>query len=379
MSRWRRRMDDNRGIALLLVLTITTILTVLILDLHDSVRINFYISTNLSSGIKASYLTRSAVQVAAGTLLKDIQDNNVDHLSEGWYDFLAKAGLPGIVIDKDQIVLMEIFDESGRFNLNRLVNRQGKVDRAYLDIFDSLLTELEITTEINLGNAIVDWIDADEETADGGGGEDSVYGYEGMAGMLSKNSRFESLQEVRMVAGMTDEIWQKLEPLVTIYGDAKMNLNTVDPKVMRAVMRMIDEKADLALADKIDEWRRTSGSSEGSGEGDMLSAFIDTENANYFETKNMSQTLTGEIGMDEHMARNFKRYFGVNSHFFRVTCTALVSGVQKNGVGIIARYKKKARVIYFRMAPGVSTDQAQAVANVVQQVSSGEAQTISEY
>jgi len=369
MSLWRRRMDDNRGIALMIVLTITTILTVLILDLHDSVRINFYISTNLSAGIKASYLTRSAVQVAAGTLLKDIQDNNVDHLSEGWYDFLAKAGLPGIVIDKDQIVLMEIFDESGRFNLNRLVNRQGKVDQSQLDIFNNLLTELEITTEINLGNAIVDWIDADEETADGGGSEDGVYGYESMTGMLSKNSRFESLQEVRMVAGMTDEIWQKLEPLVTIYGDAKMNLNTVDSKVMRAVMRTVDENADLSLADKIDEWRRST-SSDGEEGGDMLSAFINTEEANYFEIKNMTKILTGELGMDERMARHFKRYFGVSSHFFRVTCTALVSGVQKNGLGIIARYKKKARVIYFRMAPGVSSEQAQAMANVVQQVTS---------
>jgi general secretion pathway protein K len=67
-SRWR----DERGIALIIVLLVTTVLTVLVLDLHQSVRIHFYIANNLTDGIKAAYLVRSGIQVAAGALLKDM-------------------------------------------------------------------------------------------------------------------------------------------------------------------------------------------------------------------------------------------------------------------------------------------------------------------
>ena len=55
VRRFRRALRDQQGIALLIVLMVTTVMTVLILDLHQSVRINFYIASNLSDGVKAAY------------------------------------------------------------------------------------------------------------------------------------------------------------------------------------------------------------------------------------------------------------------------------------------------------------------------------------
>jgi general secretion pathway protein K len=352
LSRLGDKMRERRGIALILVLMVITVLTVLILDLHQSVRINFYIANNMTEGLKASYLARSGVQVAAGVLLKDMQDNKIDSWHEDWYDFLGKAGMPAIPVGENEMVMMEINDESGRFNLNTLVNKRGTVNQRRVDIFKNLLAGEDI--EVEVANAIVDWIDEDSEVQDGGGAEDQVYGYSaGSDPMLSKNSRFESLQEIRLVQGVTDEIWRKLEPIVSVYGNAKTNLNTADKKVLAAVLKTVDENADTAIADKIDEWRKQSASEEDDDEGGGIS-FSGGE-GNVFKKKGMVKQLV-EIGMDRGTARRFGRYFGVSSRYFRVTTTALVKGVQKNAVGIIFRKKKKVSIVYYRVAPGVATE-----------------------
>lgn len=358
VRRFRRALRDQKGIALLIVLMVTTVMTVLILDLHQSVRINFYIASNLADGVKASYLVRSGVQVAAGALLSDRQDNSVDSLHEDWYDFLGKLGMPGMPVG-DGTVIMEINDEAGRFNLNAMVGKRGNQRKQMVDIFRKLLEGEELDPD--LANAVVDWIDADEETLDEGGAEDQVYGYEAMDGaVVSKNSPFDSLQEVRLVAGITDEVWQKLEPLVTIYGTVQMNLNTAEKKVMKAVLLMADEKADTSIIDKIVEWReQASGDAEGEeGEdksNDMFSGLAGGK-GNYFKKTKIVRILTNDIGMDQKTAKRFARFFTDSSRYFRVTATALVGNVQKTALGIIQRNKKKAKIIYYRVAPGISAE-----------------------
>jgi general secretion pathway protein K len=354
-SRWR----DERGIALIIVLLVTTVLTVLVLDLHQSVRIHFYIANNLTDGIKAAYLVRSGIQVAAGALLKDMQDNKTDHWHEDWYDFLGKAGMPAMPVAENELLMMEINDESGRFDLNQLVNKRGEANQQMVDVFVQLLTDEDIDPQ--LAHAVVDYIDVNEETFDHTGMEDQVYGYAAYQdGTTSKNSRFESLQEVRLVMGITDEIWNKLEPLVTIYGDPKMNLNTVHPKIIRAVVRALDPNADVTIADKIDQWRKQSETSS-SDEGEASFAGFSAGEGNHFTNKNLAKQL-GEIGMDPKLTAKFSKLFGASSHFFRVTATAIVHNVQKSALGVVFRYKKKASVIYYRVAPGVAAGLGQGQA-----------------
>ncbi|HPQ70009.1 MAG TPA: type II secretion system minor pseudopilin GspK [bacterium] len=356
VRRFRRALRDQQGIALLIVLMVTTVMTVLILDLHQSVRINFYIASNLSDGVKAAYLVRSGVQVAAGALLSDRQDNSVDSLHEDWYDFLGKLGMPGMPVG-DGTVIMEINDESGRFNLNAMVGKRGTARKQIVDIFRKLLEGEELDPD--LANAVVDWIDADEESFNEGGTEDAVYGYEAMEdSVTSKNAPFDSLQEVRLVAGITDEVWQKLEPLVTIYGDAQLNLNTAEKKVMKAVLKVADDKADTSIIDKIIEWREGSSSDEEEGEDksdDMFSGLAGGE-GNVFKKKKMVKLLVDEVGMEQTTAKRFARYFTDSSRYFRVTATALVGNVQKTALGIIQRSKSKAKIVYYRVAPGLSTE-----------------------
>jgi len=346
----------ERGIALIITMMVVTVMTVLIMDLHQSVRIHFYIATNLVDGVKAAYLVRSGVQVAAGALLSDRQDNSDDHMHESWYDFMGLLnmyGLAGLPVGEGT-VLIDIKDEAGRFNLNSMINKRGKSRQQPIEIFKKLLLQLEL--EEALANSIVDWIDADEEAIEGGGLEDQVYGYEAM-GIVSKNAPFDSLEEVRLVFGMNDEVWAKLSKLISIYGDVRMNLNTAPKEVIKAVIRYLDESADTGVVDKIIEWREMTVGEGEDEEADPFASLSFTQEGNYFKKKDMIKTLTAEeIGMDRTLARRFTRYFKSSSRYFRINCTAIVGGVQKSAVGVTQRSKKKAKIIYYRVSPGAAPD-----------------------
>ena len=210
MKRLGRLARSQRGIAIIIVLLITTMLTVLILDLHQSVRINFYIATNLIDGVKASYLVRSGIDVGAGVCLRDIQNNNgVDYWGQDWYDFLGKAGIPAIPISDSESLIMDINDESGRFNLNNLIDKKGRPVRTAVEVFAQLLNNYGL--DPTLANAVVDYISTGTETYAGSGDKDSVYGYSSMTPpATAKCTRFELMQEVRLVAGITDDVWAAL-------------------------------------------------------------------------------------------------------------------------------------------------------------------------
>jgi len=299
--------------------------------------------------------------VAAGALLGDALDNKEDHVHEDWYDFMGKLGMP-MMPAGDGNVMIDINDEAGRFNLNSLVDRQGRVRPEQLAIFKNILTGEDVDEAVS--NAIVDWLDTDQDGVDGSGPEDQIYGYSANPnGVLSKNGPFDSLQEIRLVYGITDEVWAKLEPLVTVYGDLKMNINTADAKLLKAVLKYVDSNADAALIDTLTQWREQSGSSTAQNnqtaqekEDNSASFGFTSGEGNYFKQKDMLQILTSEIGFDPQLARKFAKHFSVSSRFFRVTCTAIVNNVQKNALGIIQRLKTKVRIIYYRVAPGVGAD-----------------------
>ncbi len=84
---------------------------------------------------------------------------------------------------------------------------------------------------------LADWVDADDMSmALTGGREDSMY--ENLEDpYLAKNAKFDSMAEVRLVDGWhDDDIWERYGEYLTIYGAGKVNINTADCVVLRALM-----------------------------------------------------------------------------------------------------------------------------------------------
>ncbi len=314
----------RRGVALLIVLMVTTILTVVVLDFAQSTRVNFYIASNIHNGMKAYYMAKSGIQVAEGSLLRDMQKTKDDHLDEDWNNPLFSF----IPLSDTETISVNITDESGKFNVNRMVSGTGNVKQTEVDIFRKLLELLELDPAT--ADAVADWLDINEDAFNGAGTEDQFYGYSVSPGgaYQSKNGRLSSLAELKLIKGINSDVFKKLSEVCTIYTDAKLNINTINDTVLSAIILSIDEKADA---------QKTISA---------ITAYRDTPEQ-HFEKRSLRGQLM-EAGVDPRMAARLRRKLGTSSRYFSVDVTANVGPTVKSVRGVVKRSKKKVSLVYFR-------------------------------
>lgn len=102
----------------------------------------------------------------------------------------------------------------------RIVDEAGKVDLNVADpaLLAGLLRALgaERGQDQRLAGAIADWRDVDDLSQPGGGAEDGDYAAAGLP-YGAKDAPFESLGELRLILGMTPELYRRLLPNVTLF------------------------------------------------------------------------------------------------------------------------------------------------------------------
>ena len=94
-------------------------------------------------------------------------------------------------------------------------------------------------------NNIADWMSSKNESLNGGD-KHSAYKNRGTDD-FPPNRGFRTIQELRLVADMTDEFFQILEPQVTIYGMRGINPNTASKQVIMS----IDAGITSEIADEV--------------------------------------------------------------------------------------------------------------------------------
>ncbi|MCB9680365.1 MAG: general secretion pathway protein GspK [Alphaproteobacteria bacterium] len=109
---------------------------------------------------------------------------------------------------------------------------------------------------------LADWTDADDDRIYLGGRESALY--EDLPDpYLPKNQAFDTVQEIRLVAGWErDYVWQKYGRFLTIYGGKKVNVNTARQRVLKALLASYiqppptEDSMDLII-DMIQAFRNT--------------------------------------------------------------------------------------------------------------------------
>jgi hypothetical protein len=127
----------------------------------------------------------------------------------------------------------------------------------YRDWF--LDNQIDVTELV--GN-LVDWTDADTSRIYQGGDEDSLY-QSLEPRYRARNGPFETIEEIRLVDGWhLDGVWQRLGQHLTIYGEGKVNVNTAQKPVLRALFTSLHEggpPSDVYVEDRVDEFIRLRG------------------------------------------------------------------------------------------------------------------------
>ncbi len=250
------RSNNRRGVALIIVLLMISIIVAVTIQWNRSTRSEVYEAANLSDGIRLRYVAESGFYAGEALLLTD--KNGFDALTEEWAKTEMLALKSEGLFDNGSFKL-SIEDEGGRIPVNHLVSGNG-YNTTISDLLLRLLTgpsfRLSRGQAGEVVDAVKDWIDADNEVT-GDGAEGDYY-----AGLdrpyAAKNAPLDCIEELLMVRGVNRELFYGtgespgLASCLTVYGDGKININTAPKPILRALSTEMTEDA----VDELDEYRR---------------------------------------------------------------------------------------------------------------------------
>jgi len=228
--------DSERGVALILVLLVLSLLLVVVGEFAQAMRLEGTITFNFRGAVSAAHLAEAAYQRAVAEILPDALDHELDE--RGLLVFRrVRLGIPtapsrlDIALGPGQFSY-RITDEEGRLNLNR----------ATPELLHRLLTEVGVERAGRdvIVDSILDWRDSNEEHRLNGAESDDYY-LTLPAPYRSKNADFDSVDELLQVRGMTREIlygrpeFPGLAEYLTVAGAGAINVNTVSAPVLRAL------------------------------------------------------------------------------------------------------------------------------------------------
>lgn len=237
-----------RGIALLTVLFILVLISTLAVYLVEDEHLAIRRVANQRDVEQAHQMLLGAEQWAIKVLARD--DNGTDHLNEAWNKLLPEVGV------EEGTLLAFVRDQQGLFNLNNLI--EGKPSREdteeeaqpklWYPAFVRLLRVLEI--DEGLADAVVDWIDPDQDVSGGSGAEDAEYLLKNPS-MRAANRLFTSVGELAWVHGFDAKTVAKLSPYVTALPlPSKINVNTAPVPVLRILTsELMSEEQAQAIVD----------------------------------------------------------------------------------------------------------------------------------
>lgn len=292
----QRRLSKQQGVALVIVLGSLAILAVMLTEFQDETSADLGHALSERDGVKAEFAAKSAINLSRlliaseptvrksvapilGALLRsspqipvwDFADDVLGAFNdeEGRKRFKS---LGGFDLDEAENLGMEgagfelqIVDEDSKLNLNMAAASnlfaQQRLSALLLGLmsgvqYDALFSERDAAGNFHsrqqICAAIIDWTDSDTDTAACDlsgqnvqtGSEDSYYQmlptpYE------RKNAAFDSLEEVHLVRGVTDDFWATfMEPdpydprsrVVTVWGQGKINVNTANPQTILSLV-----------------------------------------------------------------------------------------------------------------------------------------------
>jgi general secretion pathway protein K len=260
---------NQKGVALLLAVFMMVIITYLVTEVSYETNVEYRANANSVERLKAYYAARSGVDLSLLRIqiYKKLKSQFGKQLGPqakmldliwslplGWPpDIPAETNAvdKGLVTDvvgnslMDAKYTMAISDEGSKIDLNDLASKSKKLAeitrKQLLGIFENADKNdpkfhekyQDMKQFETLVNNITDWIDDDQQSLNGG--NESQYYSDFKTDKLPPNRAFRTLDEVRMVAGMTDDIFEFLKPAITVYGARAINVNYASTEILKSL------------------------------------------------------------------------------------------------------------------------------------------------
>jgi len=240
-------LNNDRGMALLLTILIISLMSVITSEFIQSRWHDRHAAANLSDGIRLTSIARSGLQFAMAVIVEEGKQNDYDTLHEAWA-FIPRLTEYSRELFNNGHFEIDIQDQSGRIQINQLIKMDGQFNEEQRELLTTILSleEFDLTPEEidDIIDSIKDWIDRDDEVTQFG--SENAY-YQSLNKPYScRNAPLETLDELLLINHITPRIYHGTEEtpglkhFLTVYGqDGKININTADPFVLKALSLVI--------------------------------------------------------------------------------------------------------------------------------------------
>ncbi len=229
-------MGSEKGMALVLTLLIMAMITAMVVEFVYGVYTTNAGLYNWREAQKLSLAAKSGISLTTKIISENL--NRYSYTYPGSVEIPVENILKGF----SGKVVIRVVDENGKFNLNSLIWPNGTTNETAFDSFIRLLKNLNL--DENIAYRVADWIDRDLEPRR----RDSEEG--------AKNDYLDSVDELLLVKGIDSQAYDKLSPLVTVYGIEQVYNNLININAAsRAVIMSLDDNITEALAERVINYR----------------------------------------------------------------------------------------------------------------------------
>jgi general secretion pathway protein K len=268
-------MKNQKGVALLMALSIIGLIQYIVMMVTYETQVEYSVNAQAISKLKAYYAAKSGVQInllrlsiyqKAQAQLGDQLGDKAQMLNLIWsFPFIWPPPTAKIMsgMDKDSFkkISAESFmksdinatteDEGSKIDINDLASPSKELaTKTKTQIENILKTRIAQDDDWarnnknlrydEIVNNIIDWIDNDT-VALNGGDERSYYDKVRELDRDAENNAwppnrwFRSIEEVRMVPGVTDEVYNILSSTLTVFGQKGINPNQATKDVLKSI------------------------------------------------------------------------------------------------------------------------------------------------
>lgn len=302
----------RKGVFLIFSLWVFLLLSIFCLGLGFSTYIQVKKTKLFINRSRAFALAVSGVKLARKVLEAD-EDAGVDHLQEDW-SIKVKKEINFSFPKESGVVWLTIEDELARININKISAMNKEIDGTSDSILIKLFEAHGIYDADEKVGYLLDYIDEDAQARC----------FDSEKGEEIKNAPLSVVAEILLVENICKDDYQHIKDRVTVFGDGRININTVDKEMLEL---LID---DDEVKNRIFEVR--FGSSE------------EKDDDGYYVEEEWQKLLEQ---LEEQPRRTLNVLFRINSEFFRVTSLSDVGGVKEKitcvvdrNTGIIYWYEK---------------------------------------
>lgn len=280
-----RVVKNDRGMALLLTITVIILVVVGALELNRKVRLSVFSTGTTRDRVLVSNIASSGIHAAMAILVKDKQESDIDSLQEDWAHTEKISEILGDMPFENGNLTVRIVDELSKIQVNALVKfpngqafnpEQRDMWERFLRLIISKDDSFDEIEPLTIINSMKDWLDSgDDDLITGLNGAESDYYQDLEIPYVCRNGPIRHLSDLVRIRGITLELFYGtaetvgISDFLTVHGqidegdgiftyEGKININTAPLPVIAAMLP--PEHEDLAQA--ISEYRLETSDSQ---------------------------------------------------------------------------------------------------------------------